>query len=184
MSIHRLIVAALLISLGVGCIEQGAEAKSQEPLFRKNSTPLLDLPNARTPFDNVLTGGPPTVEQLQHAKAIGFSTIIDLRGTEEKATREANEAEDARRIGLRYFAIPVIGPQDVTVANATTLAAYLADRKNLPAIIHCASGNRVGALLAIKASHIDGLDIESAVQVGKSAGLSTLEAAVRQRLQE
>ena len=52
----------------------------------------------------------------------------------------------------------------------------------MPVIIHCASGNRVGALLALRANLIQGKSASEALAFGKAAGLTTLEDAVKQRL--
>ena len=52
-----------------------------------------------------------------------------------------------------------------------------------PVMIHCGSGNRVGALMSLRAS-INGADDETAVEAGKQTGLTRLEPTVRERLQE
>jgi len=50
-------------------------------------------------------------------------------------------------------------------------------------LVHCGSGNRVGALLALRAS-LDGADDEKALALGREGGLSSLEGVVRERLDE
>jgi hypothetical protein len=50
-------------------------------------------------------------------------------------------------------------------------------------LLHCGSGNRVGALLALRESQ-DGADDESALEYGRSAGLTKLEPVVIKRLEE
>lgn len=49
-------------------------------------------------------------------------------------------------------------------------------------IVHCGSGNRVGALFALRAFHDEGYDLESAMEKGGLAGLTKLEPYVRQCL--
>ena len=47
-----------------------------------------------------------------------------------------------------------------------------------PLILHCASGNRAGALLALKAFFVDHAAPDAAIQLGESAGLASLRPAV------
>jgi hypothetical protein len=48
--------------------------------------------------------------------------------------------------------------------------------------VHCGSGNRVGALAALLAAE-EGADIDEALDVGRAAGLTRLEAVVREQLE-
>jgi uncharacterized protein (TIGR01244 family) len=52
-----------------------------------------------------------------------------------------------------------------------------------PVLIHCGSGNRVAALLALSKS-AEGADDEIAIEYGRQAGLTRLEGVVRERLEE
>ena len=49
-------------------------------------------------------------------------------------------------------------------------------------LLHCASGNRVGALLALAAVQVDGASPEAALTLGRAAGLKSLEPVVMERL--
>lgn len=145
------------------------------------ATPVVALQNARQPSPTLLTGGQPTPEQLAQARAQGYRTVIDLRVAGE--LKGWNEAETARALGLRYVHIPVAGPEDLTEAKARTLADALQDPAAGPVLLHCASGNRVGALLAIKAGRLDGKSTSEALAIGKAAGMTKLEKVVRERLE-
>ena len=50
-----------------------------------------------------------------------------------------------------------------------------------PVLIHCASSNRVGALLALRES-LRGASDEEALEFGKQAGMTRLEPLVKERL--
>jgi protein tyrosine phosphatase (PTP) superfamily phosphohydrolase (DUF442 family) len=76
----------------------------------------------------------------------------------------------------------VSGADDVTVDNARKLAEALGGDDALPAVVHCGSGNRAGAILAMKAFHVDGLSAEEALALGRRAGLTKLEPVVKERL--
>ncbi|MGB5353711.1 MAG: hypothetical protein WBN32_08890, partial [Woeseia sp.] len=74
----------------------------------------------------------------------------------------------------------IAGPDDVTFENAAKLDALLAEFAG-PVLLHCGSGNRVGALFALRAKAA-GLSNEQALEVGRRAGLTQLEEQVRQRM--
>lgn len=140
------------------------------------------LPEGRAPLPGVLTGGQPDAEQLAALAAAGFRTVVDLRRSGEPYPRREEEAA-LQALGLDYVSIPLGGPEDLTEANARALAAVLAGEEAYPVVIHCASGNRVGALLALKAAWVDGAPPEEALELGLAAGLTRLEPAVRKLLE-
>ena len=140
----------------------------------------LDIRNARAPFPDLLTGGQVSEEELAWAARNGYRTVINLRPPGEK-DELADEAGLVDQLGMRYVTIPVAGADGVTEENAKRLADALSTADALPAIVHCASGNRVGALFALQA-HAEGAAAEEALDVGLSAGLTRLEPVVRERL--
>ncbi len=146
----------------------------------EQGTPAIDIPNARMPADGILTGGQPSVEQFEQAAQAGYRTVVNLRAPGEKGSWD--EVAKAEELGLRYLAIPIANADGLTTENARKLAEIVDDPEALPAMVHCASGNRVGALLAMKALHVDGESAESALAFGREAGLTKLEDAVRERL--
>jgi len=140
----------------------------------------LNIPNARTPAASLCTGGQPSAQHIHEAKQQGVRTVINLRPPTEPC--EFDEAALVTSLGMRYVNLPIAGPVDLTVANAQKLAAALAAAGDCATLVHCASSNRVGALFALKAHFLDGLSIEEAVAIGRDAGLTAMESAVRQIL--
>jgi uncharacterized protein (TIGR01244 family) len=139
----------------------------------------LDIPNACTPGNGLCTGGRPRPEHLQEAARRGVRTVINLCPPGEAA--DYDEAALVTGLGMRYVNIPVAGPADLTVKNAEALAAALAGAgPEHPVLLHCASGNRVGALMALKAHCVDHLPPAEALEAGRRAGLRMLEPVVRQ----
>ena len=132
----------------------------------------LGLEQQRNPIEGVLTGGQPTDEQLQRAKAMGVKTVINLRSAGESADYAAQQA-GAAALGMTYIHIPIDSEtgDGLDEDNARKLGALL-DRAARPMIVHCATGQRVGALFALKAFHVDGETAAEALQLGKDAGLS------------
>jgi len=124
--------------------------------------------------------GQPDAEILQTAGDAGFVAVIDLRTDSED--RGFDEAATVEELDMRYVRLPIAGAEDVTFENAARLDEVLAEIDG-PVLVHCASGNRVGALFALRAS-MAGASDEEALEVGKTAGLTRLEATVRERLAE
>jgi uncharacterized protein (TIGR01244 family) len=139
------------------------------------------IPNARTPLDGVLTGGQPTFPQLERAAQEGWRTVINLR-TEGEPGFEWERAA-AERLGMSYIQIPIAGAADLTRANVERLDTTLRDAR--PAgrvLLHCASGNRAGALLALRENWLHGAAPEDALALGLAAGLTSLEPQTRRLL--
>ena len=121
--------------------------------------------------------GQPTREELQQARDAGCTTVINLRMPGEFV--EYDESAVVAELGMRYVHIPVGGADGVTAAAARKFADALRAAGDCKVIAHCASANRVGALLAIAAWQ-DGEAPDRAVALGKQAGLAGLEPRVRE----
>lgn len=134
------------------------------------------LPNLRQVDDQLYSAGQPDPEQLRQLAAAGVRTVVNLCGDGECDWNEAARVEEH---GMRYVHLPVCGPQDVCVERARELDGVLADAGNYPLLVHCGSGNRVGALFALRAQACLGCSPETALDAGKRAGLSGLEPHVR-----
>lgn len=140
----------------------------------------LNIPNFGTPAEGLCTGGQPQPDQLREAQQAGVHTIINLRPIAEHA--DFDEASLVASLGMTYVNIPIAGPADLTRDNAHKLADALEVAGNGPTLVHCASANRVGALFALKAHYLDGMDVESALALGRNAGLKAMEPLVRELL--
>ncbi len=158
-----------------GCTESNlsSEQSKQEIVALK----IIDIPNAKTPLPNVLTGGQPTLEQFEQAAAAGYKTVINLRTTNEAVT--GNEAEEVAKLGMQYVAIPIAGKEGLSKDNADALMSAIQKYSADPVIVHCGSGNRVGALFAIDAKFNKNQTVEEAIETGVRSGLTSLEPAVR-----
>ena len=49
-------------------------------------------------------------------------------------------------------------------------------------LVHCASGNRAGALLGLEQAEFDGASKDDALALGRKAGMTSTEAKLRQVL--
>ncbi|MDD3761759.1 MAG: sulfur transferase domain-containing protein [Nevskiales bacterium] len=140
----------------------------------------LDIPNCCTPATGLCTGGHPQPEHLMQAKEKGVRKVVNLCPPAE--TPGYDEAAIVKQLGMEYVNIPIAGPADLTQDNARALAEAVADTCCGPILVHCASGNRVGALFALKAHFIEGKPVEDSIVDGREHGLKAMEPVVRQLL--
>lgn len=114
------------------------------------------------------TGAQPRLEHLAQLKAEGVKAIINLRQPGEHRADE--EEAEAKRLGLRYFNIPVVygSPKDEQVDEFLRITDA---KENRPAFIHCAGAIRVGAFWMIRRVLRDGWAIEAAEEEAKKVGL-------------
>lgn len=125
------------------------------------------------------SSGQPTAEELQDVADHGYVAVIDLRGDDED--RGYDEAAAATAAGLTYATLPIADEAAVNPDNARKLGELLAIFDG-PVLVHCGSGNRVGALTALLAAEA-GADVDEALEAGRAAGLTRLEGIVRQQLE-
>ncbi len=137
-----------------------------------------DLPNRKDPLEGITTAGQPSGQQFAAAAASGFKSVIDLRGPQEDRGMDEKAAVEA--LGMSYISLPVEGAGGVTYGNAAALDKLLADLPR-PVLIHCSTGNRAGALLALRAK-LNGADSESALALGLAGGVTALKPTVEQKL--
>lgn len=123
------------------------------------------------------SSGQPTREQLRQLAQDGFGTIINLRHPDEPG--QFDEKSEAEENGLHYVSIPISSAQDLVPRTVEKFSDELAHAKERGAVlVHCASANRVGALVALEQAWYQGTDTETALALGRAAGLAGLEPAV------
>ncbi|MCA0393322.1 MAG: tyrosine-protein phosphatase [Proteobacteria bacterium] len=133
------------------------------------------------PREGLLTAGQPGAGDWQALAAKGVATVIDLRTDGERPGRD--ERAEVTAAGMAYHAIPVAGAEALTADNASRLWTLLQGAPGT-VLVHCASANRAGALLALAAAQHGAMTPVDALAFGRAAGLSSpvLEADVRARL--
>ena len=131
----------------------------------------ISMKNAAQPFEHIITGGQPSLDDLKLLKAQGVSNIINLRGKTE--SNNFNESVEAKKMGFNYVSLEIANASAVSIDNAKQLDQLLKGMKGTT-LVHCASSNRVGALFAIKAVVVDEKSHDQAIIEGLSAGLKSL----------
>jgi uncharacterized protein (TIGR01244 family) len=183
MQLRRLLPVICLLATLVGSqpttLLGAPQAAAESPAATSVSAADLLL-NGRRPFPGILTGGQPTLEQFEAISELGYTTVINLRSAAEM-TAEIAGREDVEALGMNYVFIPVASPADLNRENVQLLADALAAADG-PTVVHCASGNRIGAIFALKAIYLDDVPAEEALEIGRSAGLTSLEPVILQKL--
>lgn len=132
------------------------------------------------PRPGLYTAGQPASSDWAMIAGRGVTTVINLRTPAELAGRD--EAAEVGAAGMRYAEIPVDGAAGIGMEKARALRSLL-DRADGPVLVHCASGNRVGALIALGAADA-GASTEDAIAQGRAAGMTGAETRVRELLSQ
>ena len=132
------------------------------------------------PVDGISSAGQPDEAALQVFAEAGYAAVIDMRGPgEDRGIDDFPAAVEGR--GMDYIAFPITSAEQFSFETARDLDDIL-ERIDGPVLLHCGSGNRVGAMLALRES-LKGAGAEQALQYGRDAGMTGLEPTVRQVLE-
>src|SRR5690606_5013552 len=170
---------------GMGGTRRGAAEGKGDAEVGLVTAPVRDaaddpLSRFASPVDGIRSGGRIGAADLPALQAAGITRVIDL--TPDAETPDFDEAAVVRAAGLRYDNLPIGGPGDLDREAVRKFDALLAGVDG-PTLVHCASGNRVGALAALRAAWLHGANAEAAIAEGRRWGLTGLEPVVRERLQ-
>ncbi len=139
----------------------------------------FDMINATSPDNNLLTGGQPSLADLKLLAKEGTKVIINLRTKGE--FKKFDEKQEVENLSMKYILIEIDGSDGITLENAKLLDAALNNLKE-PALVHCASSNRVGGLLAYRAFKFHNASAEEAILFGRSAGMKSTVKKVKKLL--
>lgn len=131
------------------------------------------------PLPGLYTAGQPSQSDWAKVAARGVTTVINLRTEGELKGRD--EAAEVKAAGMRYIEIPVAGADGVNEANARLLHEALSPAHGA-VLVHCASSNRAGALLGLEQADFDGVSKEAALEIGRKAGVTSLDGKLQQVL--
>jgi protein tyrosine phosphatase (PTP) superfamily phosphohydrolase (DUF442 family) len=166
-----LILCAVLATACTAGDEQDLSAVSR---LKVDLGAVVKLGDVR-PVDGVTAAGQPDEVGLKVFADKGYAAVIDLRSDSED--RGLDEPSVVEGLGMDYISLPVAG-DGITFENARELDRLIKSY-NEPVLVHCASSNRVGALLALSAFEETG-DAALALEKGKAGGLKGLEGKVRE----
>ncbi len=111
--------------------------------------------------------GQVTSEQLQQAATEGFKSVMNLRSPDEEGFLR-DEQQSAEAVGLKYLNIPV--KVDMISDELTDRVLQQIDELPKPALIHCKSGMRSGAMALMNVATRQGMTADEALEKGKQIG--------------
>lgn len=133
------------------------------------------------PVDGITSAGQPDAAALKVFADSGYTAVIDMRGPSEDRGM-ADFAGAVEGEGMSYISFPITSAEQFSLETAGELDAILGEIDG-PVLLHCGSGNRVGAMLALRES-LNGASDEEALEYGRDAGMTRLEDVIRQKLSE
>ncbi len=145
-----------------------ASASAQQDQF--------DMINLAKPLPNLMTAGQPSEDDLKKLAAMGTKAIINLRS--EAELEQLNQKKLVESMGMQYISIPIAGSKGINLESAQALDTALNKIKG-SVLLHCASSNRVGGLLAYRAFALQNKTAEEALLLGEKSGMTSSEARVR-----
>lgn len=177
MGTTKSLITGLMSAAAMACAPVHQDRPATVPATASQEAPSLPLHEVRP---GLYSAGQPTDSDWGLIAARGVTTVINLRPVDEMQGRD--EAAEVNAAGMRYIEIPVANGDAITLANASKLSEAIKGAKGAPVLVHCASANRAGGLLAVMAAAQHGLSDEAALALGRKAGMASTEMRVREVL--
>jgi uncharacterized protein (TIGR01244 family) len=130
------------------------------------------IPNAACPLPGLATAGQPQEDVWPLLANAGYRTVVDLRAANEP--RGHDEPTAVRAAGLDYVDIPVSQPT-LGDHEFDTFREVVRAPERRPIFVHCATSNRVGALLLPFFALDQGMSLTDATRLAHAAGLRNPE---------
>lgn len=131
------------------------------------------------PDDNTIVCGALDDEKVTALARAGVELVINLQPDSELSFDESAAVE---RAGMSYEHLPIDGATDLKQLNILAFDNILRQSHGKKTVLHCGSGNRVGAAIALRAGWLRGRKMDTAMERGLSHGLTSLEQEVHNRL--
>lgn len=159
----------LRLLVATGCLVGVCAAAPYAQTVSKVSVPgVTNMARVET---TIACAGATTPAAVAELKKMGFASVVNLREASEPGAEIDAEAAAAKAAGINFIHLPfnTAKPDPAVVDN---FLKSVTDRKNDPAFIHCASGNRAAAMWMIKRMQIDKWDADRAGTEAALLGLT------------
>ena len=131
------------------------------------------------PDANTIVCGALNQEKVAALAKAGVELVINLQSEDELSF---NESAAVERAGMSYEHLPINGAEELKQLKILAFDNILRQYHGKKMAIHCGSGNRVGAAIALRAGWLRGRKMDTAMERGRSHGLTKLEQEVHNRL--
>ncbi|MGD1094371.1 MAG: sulfur transferase domain-containing protein [Bryobacteraceae bacterium] len=159
----RVLLFAAIVTMGISVVAAQSEVKKST---------VEGITNFAQVETTVACAGAITPSSVAGIKKMGFASIINLRLETEKGADIDAEAAAAKAAGINFVHIP-FNASSPDPAVADRFMKTITDPGNVPAFIHCASGNRAAAMWLIKRVLVDNWDNDRALDEAAQLGLSS-----------
>ena len=155
------LVVALAFGLGLATLH--AQNVTKETLAGVTNFARLET--------TIACAGATTPAAVAGLKQMGYASIINLRQASEAGADIDAEAAAAKAAGIAFIHLPFnAAAPDPAIVDGFLKA--VTDKKNEPAFVHCASGNRAAAMWMIKRMQVDKWDADRAGTEAAALGLT------------
>ena len=131
------------------------------------------------PDENTIVCGALNDEKVAALAAAGVELVINLQPDDELSFDERAAVE---RAGMYYEQLPISGVEDLKQLKILAFDNILRQHHGKKIAMHCGSGNRAGAVMALRAGWLRGRKMDTAMERGRSHGLTKLAEEVHNRL--
>lgn len=131
------------------------------------------------PDTNTIVCGALDEEKVAALAKAGVELVINLQPDDELSF---DESTAVARAGMHYEHLPISGAADLKQLKILAFDNVLRQYHGKKIAVHCGSGNRVGAAIALRAGWLRGRKMDTAMERGRSHGLTKLEDEVYKRL--
>lgn len=131
------------------------------------------------PDDYTIVCGALDETKIKALALAGTVHVINLQTEEELAF---DEEAAVTRHGMGYSHLPIGGAKDLKQVNLLAFDRILRENHGKKIAVHCDSGDRVGAVMALRAGWLRGRKMDTALERGRAHGLTSLEQEVHNRL--
>ncbi|RUO53589.1 fused DSP-PTPase phosphatase/NAD kinase-like protein [Pseudidiomarina homiensis] len=178
----KLAITVVTLSLVVGLSGCATETTPQPsaPAAVAVSATASEIYNFAQPAPNHLAGGQPKKNEIAALANSGVDAVINLRSHAEM--NAINEAEWTTANQMAYYHIPIAGADGLTKANVQIFHQTLQNTSEQTVFMHCASSNRVGAMMALRAAWHQGASKAEALAIGERYGMTSLRKRVEELL--
>ncbi len=165
MSVRNVLSLAVVVLLGA-C---GGDSKEAAGELAVKAVEIPGIQNVHQ-ADGFLLASQPDKAGFEAVKnEFGVKTVINLRLPDE--TPKLMEPALVKDLGLDYVAVPFKGPDTLKDEIFDRARQVLKDESKRPILMHCKSGNRVGAIWYAYRVLDEGIDPEVAMKEAKAIGL-------------
>ena len=154
----------IALALGIAVATLNAQNVTKETLPGVTNFAKLET--------TIACAGATTPAAVSGLKQMGYASIINLREASEAGADIDAEAAAAKAAGINFIHLPF----NTASPNPAVVESFLkaiTDKKNDPAFVHCASGNRAAAMWMIKRMQVDRWDPDRAGTEAAALGLTS-----------